>query len=185
MSESSAASFEVECNAAQLGLSHPNILRMLGAGRSNMAKGGKKGTQECFYLVSSICRNGDSFDYVAAAGGLAEPYARQFYTQFVSAVDYVHSKGIAHRDLKLENVLLDEDCAVKLMDFGMYKLFTHEALKTFIGTPNYMAPEMNKDNTTPYEGPPIDIFAMGHMLYIVLTGMFLFNHSHDKNYSRF
>jgi serine/threonine protein kinase len=75
-----------------------------------MAKGGKKGSQECFYLVSEICSNGDSFDYVAAAGGLDERYARQFFTQFVSAVDYIHNKGIAHRDLKLENVLLDENC---------------------------------------------------------------------------
>jgi len=52
-------------------------------------------------------------------------------------MDTIHGKGVAHRDLKLENVLLDSDCKVKVMDFGMYKMFSHEVLKTFCGTPNY------------------------------------------------
>jgi serine/threonine protein kinase len=115
---------------------------MLGAGRSEVLKGGKPTGQECFYLVSRICQNGEAFDYCAAASGLPENFARQFWSQLLSAVDYVHKKGVAHRDLKLENVLLDLDCNVKLMDFGMWKMFSEEVLKTYTGTENYMAPEM-------------------------------------------
>lgn len=69
-------SFEIEVKAAQLGFNHPNILKMLGCGRSFMCKGGKKTDREVYYMCSEICNNGDSFDYVAAAGGLPEPFAR-------------------------------------------------------------------------------------------------------------
>jgi len=87
----------------------------------------------------------------------------------LSALGFIHSKGIAHRDIKLENILLDDDCQLKLMDFGMYKLFSQEVLKTFCGTGNYMAPEISSSEDKPYEGPPVDIFAIGASLYVMLT----------------
>jgi len=77
------------------------------------------------------------------------PHARALFKQIVDAVGFVHSKGVAHRDLKLENLFLAKDCVVKLADFGLMKAFAGpmgETLMTKCGTANYMAPELFKEN---------------------------------------
>jgi serine/threonine protein kinase len=64
-------------------------------------------------------------------------------SQLVSGAEYIHSLGVAHRDFKLENVLFDNDCLVKIIDFGCAKDFHKSVLKTKTGTENYMAPEIH------------------------------------------
>ena len=68
----------------------------------------------------------------------------KFYTvQVVLALGYMHSKGIVHRDLKLENVMVDKDGYVKLIDYGLAKIIKGDSqAKTFCGTPEYIAPEV-------------------------------------------
>jgi len=71
--------------------------------------------------------------------------------------------------MKLENVLFDNDVKVKIMDFGCAKDFTKSPLMTKTGTDNYMAPELHSEENMPYKGPPVDIFALGAVLYIMVT----------------
>ena len=87
---------------------------------------------------------------------------------------------MTHRDIKLENILLDETKTVaKLIDFGFSTCIPHERkVKIFCGTPSYMAPEIV--GKTEYSGPPADIWALGVLLYALLCGKFPFRGSNDK-----
>jgi serine/threonine protein kinase len=100
-------------------------------------------TESHIWLVSELCSGGELFDYLAEKGRLSEDEARLLFGQLCLAVAYVHGKGIVHRDLKLENVLLDERCRVKLGDFGFTREFERGVLlETFCGTTGYASPEM-------------------------------------------
>lgn len=123
MDESTEKTFKAEVMAGQSGLAHPNIIRLLGAGRSQIHKNGKASSKDSFYIVSELCPNGEAFDFVQDAGGLKDEYARTMFAQLCSAVKFVHDKGIAHRDLKLENCFLDKNINMKLADFGLAKVF--------------------------------------------------------------
>lgn len=145
MDEETETTFRAEVTAGQQGLIHPNVLRLLGAGKSDIKKDGESQGDEAFYIVSELAENGEAFEYVQMAGGLEEPYARALFKQLVDAVGFVHSKGFAHRDLKLENLFLAKECLVKLADFGLMKAFDGpmgDVLMTRCGTENYMAPEL-------------------------------------------
>ena len=74
--------------------------------------------------MSEYASNGQLFDFVEAAQGLSEPMTRTIFTQILSAVEYLHGKGFVHRDVKMENILLDSACNVKLADFGLAKQFS-------------------------------------------------------------
>lgn len=146
MDESTEKTFKAEVMAGQSGLVDKNIIRLLGAGRSQICKNGRPSSKDSFYIVSELCANGEAFDFVQDAGGLKDAYARTMFSQLCSAVNYVHSKGVAHRDLKLENCFLDKNVVLKLADFGLAKMFAGpngSALQTECGTPQYMAPEIS------------------------------------------
>ena len=89
-------------------------------------------------------------------------------------VQYLHTKKIAHRDIKLDNIMVNENYDVKIIDFG-FSLFTtkNKKLNLHCGTPSYMAPELvaKKD----YLGSPVDVWALGVLLYKMLTGYYPFN----------
>jgi serine/threonine protein kinase len=90
----------------------------------------------------------------------------------MSAVEYMHSHDVAHRDIKLENVLIEQKSgAVKLIDFG-FSCLSKERLKIFCGTPSYMSPEIVSKKE--YYGGPSDIWACGVLLFNLLVGTFPF-----------
>ncbi|CAD6933382.1 unnamed protein product, partial [Tilletia laevis] len=100
--------------------------------------------------------------------------ARRLFGQLCLAVAYIHERGIVHRDLKLENVLLDEMCNVKLGDFGFTREFERRKLMdTFCGTTGYAAPEMLAGKK--YFGQEVDIWSLGIILYALLTGALPFD----------
>nr|VWO94865.1 Non-specific serine/threonine protein kinase (EC [Ganoderma boninense] len=106
------------------------------------------------------------FDYLAEKGRLNEEETRVLFGQLCLAVAYVHDKGIVHRDLKLENVLLDERCRVKLGDFGFTREFDRGTLlETFCGTTGYAAPEMLLAQK--YLGPGRRLVAWRHPVYSI------------------
>ena len=111
-------------------------------------------TETSIWLVTELCTGGELFDYLAEKGRLGEDEVRVLFGQLCLAVAYVHDKGIVHRDLKLENVLLDEKCRVKLGDFGFTREFDKNSLlETYCGTTGYASPEMllNRKYTGPGE----------------------------------
>ena len=95
------------------------------------------------------------------------------FKAIVSAIAYCHSKQICHRDIKLENILLDEQGNPKLIDFGFSTCIPNDKkVKIFCGTPSYMSPEIVQK--IEYNGPPADVWALGVLLYALLTGTFPF-----------
>ncbi|CAL1711086.1 unnamed protein product [Somion occarium] len=130
-------------------------------------------TESNIWLVTELCSGGELFDYLAEKGRLAEDEVRVLFGQLCLAVAYVHEKGIVHRDLKLENVLLDERCRVKLGDFGFTREFERGSLlETYCGTTGYASPEMLLAKK--YTGP-VDVWSLGVILYTLLTGTLPFD----------
>lgn len=112
---------------------------------------------------------------------LSEDEARYFFKQFLSAVKYCHSHLVAHRDLKLDNTLLDDSNppVIKICDFGFAKTWSEEAnMFTQIGTPVYMSPELinTKNGQRGYDGRSVDVWASGILLLVMLLGSFPFDH---------
>jgi serine/threonine protein kinase len=86
---------------------------------------------------------GELFDLLKASGKLKEPDAFSYFIQIVSALEYCHSNLVTHRDLKLENILVEKDGRIKLADFGLANFLKDgKFLKTPCGSPTYAAPEL-------------------------------------------
>lgn len=108
-------------------------------------------------------------DYIIHKKRLSEREAKHIFKQILAAIHYCHSNKIVHRDLKVENLLLDASLNVKLADFGFSSQFTHgELLDVFCGSPPYCAPELYLANR--YDGTKVDIWSLGVILYVLLCG---------------
>jgi serine/threonine-protein kinase SRK2 len=119
---------------------------------------------------------------------LSEDEARYYFRQFVTAVAYCHAHNVAHRDLKLDNTLLDGKTPgrVKLCDFGFAKQWeeSNRNMFTHIGTPVYMSPEQLQDGDTNgqgYLGTAVDVWAAGVLLIVMLLGTFPFDHTENPD----
>lgn len=145
-------------------LHHPNVMQLYEV----------IATEQYIWMVSELCAGGELYDYLVENECLPEPEARRIFGQLCLAVAYVHSKGIVHRDLKLENILLDERCNVKLGDFGFTREFERNRLMhTFCGTTGYASPEMLAGKK--YTGEQVDIWSLGVILYALLCGALPFD----------
>ncbi|KAH8336814.1 hypothetical protein KR059_004259 [Drosophila kikkawai] len=145
-------------------LRHPHITRLYEVMES----------QSMIYLVTEYAPNGEIFDHLVANGRMKEPEAARVFTQLVSAVHYCHLRGVVHRDLKAENVLLDKDMNIKLADFGFSNHYEEGAtLRTWCGSPPYAAPEVFQG--LEYDGPKSDIWSLGVVLYALVCGALPFD----------
>ena len=104
---------------------------------------------------------------------------QKIFAQLVGAVSYVHAQNCVHRDLKLENILLDKNEDVKLVDFGFTREYEGRTnhLQTFCGTVCYAAPEMLKGEK--YAGEKVDVWSLGIILYALLAGELPFDDDDD------
>ena len=152
------------------GLYHPAVTKILETFE----------TDQYFLIIMEYISGGNLQNFVKKRRKLSEKTSRILFRQLIQGIKYIHSKGISHRDIKLENILLDLNNIVKICDFGVGKLTQKgEKLLDKCGTPVYMAPEIIKGDG--YEGFPVDIWSAGVALYIMLSGNIPFNkdQTHD------
>ena len=118
-------------------------------------------------IVMEYAAGGDLLKYVRSKGPLPEQEARSIFRQIVYGLAHIHARSVLHRDIKLDNILLDHDGGVKICDFGVSKIISkHDIIKEQCGTPAYLAPEVITDEG--YEGFYIDHWSMGILLYAML-----------------
>ncbi|KAI3501548.1 hypothetical protein L1887_29419 [Cichorium endivia] len=151
-------------------LRHPNIVRFkeVSLTRSHLA------------IVMEYAAGGELFSKITSAGRFSEDEARFFFQQLISGVSYCHSMEICHRDLKLENTLLDGSPSprLKICDFGYSKSgLLHSQPKSTVGTPAYIAPEVLSRKE--YDGKIADVWSCGVTLYVMLVGAYPFEDPED------
>lgn len=154
-------------------LSHPNIIKFHYF----------LDTPEFIYLFFDLISGPLLSDYVKSKPGqrLTEKEAGRIFFQLIQAVSYCHSKEILHRDIKLENILIDEKMNVKLVDFGFACLGNSKGKNwTYCGTPGYMAPEVIKKVSG--NGMPADIWACGVVLFSIICGFLPFKGVNEIEY---
>ncbi|XP_008525425.2 PAS domain-containing serine/threonine-protein kinase isoform X1 [Equus przewalskii] len=137
---------------------HANIIKVLDVFEN----------QEFFQLVMEKHGSGlDLFSFIDHHPSLDEPLASYIFRQLVSAVGYLRSKSILHRDIKDENIVIAEDFTIKLIDFGSAAYLERGKLfYTFCGTIEYCAPEVLMGN--PYRGPELEMWSLGVTLYTLI-----------------
>jgi serine/threonine-protein kinase SRK2 len=151
-------------------LKHPNIIRF----------------KEVFVtpthlaIVMEYAAGGELFERICNAGRFSEDEGRYYFKQLISGVSYCHAMQICHRDLKLENTLLDGSPSshLKICDFGYSKSSVlHSQPKSTVGTPAYVAPEVLSRKE--YNGKIADVWSCGVTLYVMLVGAYPFEDPED------
>jgi polo-like kinase 1 len=124
-----------------------------------------------FVIVLELCANKSMMELLRSRKRLTEPEARYYLSQMVSALKYMHSQRIIHRDLKLGNIFLNASLEVKIGDFGLATqlTFDDERKKTICGTPNYIAPEVLQGGEVGHSYQ-VDIWSLGVVLYTWIIG---------------
>ena len=152
-------------------LNHPNIVKLFEYSDKGVLEkpSGKK--IPVLYLIFDLITGGELFDYVAVSGRFSDKMARHYFRQLIEALEFMHCKGYAHRDIKAENLLLDSIYQLKLADFGFSTAVAGKdgtgKLHTYKGTLGYMAPEIHGGQA--YNGEKVDIFATGVLLFIMMA----------------
>ncbi|CAF2480642.1 unnamed protein product [Rotaria sp. Silwood2] len=140
-------------------LNHPYIIKIKEVYES----------REKIILVMEYASGGELYDYLNRMKRIPESQARAIFRQIVSAVHFLHKNHIVHRDLKLENILIDHKGDIKLADFGLSNSWSpRQLLHTFCGSPLYASPEIVSG--TPYRGPEVDCWSLGVLLYTLVFG---------------
>ncbi|TXT15968.1 hypothetical protein VHUM_00471 [Vanrija humicola] len=136
-------------------------------------------TESHIWLVSELCSGGELFDYLVERGRILEGEGRRLFGELCAAVGFLHRQGVVHRDLKLENVLLDGELRVKLGDLGFAREFQRGRLmETFCGTTGYASPEMLAGKK--YQGVETDVWSLGIILYTLLCGGLPFDDDDER-----
>jgi len=123
--------------------------------------------KENFYLISKQHGFMDLFDYVEFDKEMSESKIKKIFYQVCKSIQFLHHNGIVHRDIKDENIVIDEDCNIELIDFGSSTHYDRKnPFDTFCGTIDYASPEVLTGHS--YVGPPQDVWALGILLYILI-----------------
>nr|XP_031837288.1 testis-specific serine/threonine-protein kinase 4-like [Nomia melanderi] len=157
------------------GLKHPNLIRFLQAIE----------TTHRVYIIMEYAKNGSLLDTIKRDTYIDELRSRRWFRQLLEAIDYCHGRGIVHRDVKCENLLMDSNFNIKLSDFGFARgqMISKNGItplsETFCGSYAYASPEILKG--IPYLPQLSDIWSMGVVLYAMVYGRLPFD---DTNYSQ-
>ncbi|RCI04531.1 hypothetical protein CU098_009193 [Rhizopus stolonifer] len=157
----------VHTETGEENLKHPYIVKLY-----NILE-----TEKYVGLVLEYASGGELFEYILAHRYLKERDAKRFFAQLVSSVQYMHKCKIVHRDLKLENILIDKNRNIIVTDFGFANQFSTAAddmMATTCGSPCYAAPELVV-NAGLYAGSAVDIWSSGVILFAMLCGYLPFD----------
>jgi len=120
------------------------------------------------------------FDVCQTVGAMGETGGHMFMEQLVDVLAYLSSKKVAHRDLKLENILVNDNLDLKVADFGFATFRKVDRLRSYRGTKTYMAPEIKEHKI--YDGMKADMFSVGVILFIIVQGIFPFSEAKPDEY---
>ena len=143
-------------------------------------------TSQYILIIMEHINGGDLLSFVKKRTKLSEKTAKYIFRQLITALKHIHSHNIVHRDIKLDNILIDLNNNIKLCDFGVSKqIHKGMLLKDKCGTPAYIAPEiLSSDNDNGYEGPPVDMWSSGVVLYAMLSGTVPFKPANLKELNK-
>ena len=135
-------------------------------------------TKNYIFIIMENISGGDLLKYIKKRNKLNEKLTKFIFKKIINGIKYLHCSGIIHRDIKLDNILLDINNNIKICDFGVSKIISNEneILYEKCGTPAFIAPEiLNNDNNNNlnengYKGFPVDIWSSGVVLYSMLSG---------------
>jgi len=152
-------------------IDHPNVLKIKEVCTYTKSNGGKPGAkQTVIFMVLELASGGDFLEFLSYTGCFDEYIARTYFKQLMAGMEHCHSKGVIHRDLKPDNLLLDDQFTLKIADFGLSNIITpNREMLTICGTPEYRAPEMIERKK--YDGAKCDIWSCGVILFLMLTGI--------------
>ena len=149
-------------------LNHPNITKILEMFED----------ENYILIIMEYINGGNLFSFVKKRRKLNEKISKFLFKQIILGINHIHSQNIVHRDIKLENILIDINNTIKICDFGIGRILSSpdELLYDQCGTPMYMAPEiLTCSKEKGYKAFPIDIWSAGIALYIMLSGNVPFN----------
>jgi len=151
-----------------MSISHPNIIKVHDIIDTNPHYIG---------IVMEYVPGGELFQLLERLSVFSEMEAFLLFHQLCGALSYLHKKGIAHRDLKLENIMLDKKHNVRLIDFGLSKYGdAAKKMRTLCGTKYYLAPEIVRGESYSY---PCDIWSVGVILFTMCCGFLPFDHGNE------
>lgn len=149
---------------------HPNILKFIDLHK----------TIQNTFIVTEYIKGQDLYDKLASQK-LSEEYVKKLFIQILETIDFINSRGYYHRDIKLENILVDDNDKIKLIDFGfVYKHDEKEKVKNFPGSRHYASPELWMRKPDYYKTH--DIWAAGIVLYAMLYEKLPFEDDKDIEY---
>lgn len=164
---------------------HPNIINSYDINFDGIASMDDE-HMDVMYNVLEFAENGPLSHFIRYTGAIEEDISRLFILQVCNAIEYIHSEGYAHLDIKLENILLDKYFNIKVADMGasVFVRNSNELTDKRRGTLLYMAPEV-LDNTWGkiYNAKKADVYSLGITLFVMLTGEFPNPHDLIKNSS--
>lgn len=152
-------------------LNNPSIVNLIEYGEGPIKMASKPETKKQ-YLVLEYASKGELFDYLYySQKGLKEKYAKLIFQKILKGVKAIHDAGFCHRDLKMQNILVDDKFNPKICDFGFASDLKGKdgsgLLTDYLGTMNYAAPEIFLNR--PYKGVKVDIFSLGVVLLNLAT----------------
>ena len=159
---------ELQMTSIISGLNNPNLVHLNEHGNGPVTIKGN--VQNRNYLILDYYPKGNLFDYIHIPGhGFIELHAKYIFDKILRAVQSIHGAGICHRDLKLDNILLDQNYNPIISNFDLATNNNVNALNDFAGTLTYSSPQII--NHQVYNGFKTDIFSLGVILFNLVTGI--------------